>query len=323
VTSDPRAELSITLSEPGPAAPLLALRQAADWAARTVLTDSHGDDTAAFECLIALDDALLPVGELIAQVPHLVKLASVGEPATNRLTAVAAELARQRDTLAAERARLAALRETLDRLAAVESERDQLRRDMQRAERALLTERELPVLRERLAELTGAVSAAEAASAAAGQAQRDEVIGGLLVAGRRLLELTVEQLSLLEEGNDQLAVAVADVVATAEQSLARRDQLTAELETRDREMAELKEEQEKILPALRARRQADADLVAGLAALGLASGADSSPLDYVRAELAEFERRLADAEGQLRPLFRQHQQAYEEASQVRGLNALS
>ena len=100
MTSDPRAALAAVLDESGPAAPLLALRHAADWAARTVLSEVRADDMAAFECVIALDDALPSVGDLMSQVPALVKLASAGSGVGDRLTANAAELSRQRSALA-------------------------------------------------------------------------------------------------------------------------------------------------------------------------------------------------------------------------------
>jgi hypothetical protein len=318
LTSDPEAALAAALNERGPVAPLLMLRYAAEWAARTTLKEAYADDMAAFECVVALDDTLPPVRELMRQVPELVKLAAAGATVGDRLTASGAELSRQQTALAADRAGLEEARELLARLAAVEAERNRLRGEILRAQHAAAIERELPALRQTLAELTAAVSAAGRDTKDA-----DAVLHGLIAAGRRLVELTEEQRSILDAGNDQLAAKVADAVGTAARALARRDELATELAARDLDAAGLRAEEEQTLPDLRAKRQADSDLVAGLLADGPAGGqaaASFSALEYVRAELAELGRRLADTEGHLRPLLRQHQQTYDEASKVRGLN---
>lgn len=316
MTSDPRAALAAALNERGPVAPLLALRHAADWAARTVLKEACSDDMAAFECVVALDDALPPVRDLMRQAPELVNLASAGSAVGDRLAASAAELAREREALAAERAGLESARELLARLAEAEAERARLRDEIRRSERAALIERELPALRRTLAELTTATPAA-----AAGAAEAGTVISGLIAAARRLTELTEEQQSILDADNDRLAARVADAAAAAGQALARHAELAAELEAREREAAELRATEENLLPGLRARRQADAELAEALAASQQAGSqqAGAPPgVERVRAELAELGERVDQAESLLRPLLRKHQQAYEEASKVRG-----
>jgi DNA repair exonuclease SbcCD ATPase subunit len=251
----------------------------------------------------------------MGQVPALVKLASAGTTVGDRLTASAAELSRQRTALAADRAGLESARELLARLAEVEAERNQLRGEILRAQQASAIERELPALRQTLTELTAVVSAT-----GSGSGDANAVIHGLIAAGRRLAELTEEQRSILDAGNDRLAARVADATSAAEQVLARRDELVAELETRNLEAAELRAAEETALPGLRARRQADAELVTGLLAVG--PGGDQaavsfSALEHVRAELAELGRRVENAESRLKPLLRQHQQAYDAASKVR------
>ena len=332
MTSDPRADLAAALNESGPTAPLLALRHAAGWAARAVLGEVGADDMAAFECVIALDDALPLVGELMGQVPALVKLAAAGSGVGERLLASAAELARQHGALAAERADLEAARGQLARLAEIEAERDRLRGEIGRAERAAAIERELPALRQALAEITAAVPAAGAGaapdtSAGPDTADADAVVRGLIAAGRRLAGLSAEQQAILAQDGTRLAAAAAEAAAAVERARARRDELAAELQARDREAAELRAEEERVLPGLRARCQADAELAAALAAAG-AGGADADPAgqagrasaaERVRAELAALAQRLESAEGLLAPLLRQHQQAFEAARQVRGL----
>jgi hypothetical protein len=278
LTSDPRAALAAVLRESGPTVPLLALRHAADWAARAVLDEVSADDMAAFECVVALDDALPPVSELMSQVPALVKLASAGSGVAERLKASAAELNRQRTLLAGERAGLEAARGQLARLAEIEAERERLRAEIGRAERAALIERELPALRQALAEISAAVSAAGAgngpgAGAAADPADADAVVQGLIAAGRRLAGLSAEQQAILAEAGGQLATEAAEAAAAVERARARRDELAAELQAREQEAAELRAEEERVLPGLRARCQADAELAAALAAPGTAFGA--------------------------------------------------
>jgi hypothetical protein len=325
VSDDPRAAIADALGEPGPTTPLRVLRAAANWGAGTVLVDACADDLVALECVIALDDAMPQLAALIGQAPQLVKLAAPGGDVADRLAAVGADLIRAQSALAADRAALAAGSDVLTRLAEVEAERDRLRADLDRLERARLIERELPALRDRLAELTSSLSQTQAEPYL--EAPADEVIGGLVAAARRLLALTEEQRSLLDVGNDGLLNSVEAAATAAAQALARRDEIAAELQTRQDEAAELRLEGDRTLPALRAIRQADEELAAGIALSGLpgttpadaAEDLPPSPLARVRGELAEIGRRLDGAEGVLRPLLRQHLRAYQEATKVRGL----
>jgi len=84
----------------------------------------------------------------------------------------------------------------------------------------------------------------------------------------------------------------------------------------ERDAEQLAAERERTLPGLRARQEADRDLLAGLDAGGLPVG-DSAAV-RVRSELAGLQRRIADAEGLLRPLLLRHAQAYEDARKMRG-----
>lgn len=296
-------------------APLSALRNSADWAARTVLDEVRADDLAAFECVIALHEALPAIGQLLGQAPELVRLASAGPAVGDRLAAASAELARQQNALAAERADLAATRETLDRLAEVEAERGRLRAEIERAERGVVIERELPALRAKLAELTAGGVLSQRAE---GENEAGEVVDGLIAAVTRLLKLTEEQRAILDAGSGRLAASLAAATETAMRALARRDELAAELATRDREAAELAAESDKTLSALRARRQADAELTTALLAVSPWPGeAPPRALERVRTEFSALEERIEDAERQLKPLIRQHQQAYSEASGIR------
>jgi DNA repair exonuclease SbcCD ATPase subunit len=292
-------------ARPGPAGSLEALGHAADWAARTMLAETGDDDAVAFECVVALDRALPHVAELLGQVPGLLRIASPGVTVSNRLAAAEAEFSRRRSALAVERGQLEAVRDLERRAAAIEAERDGLRDRIARLEQSRLIEEELPALRGRRAELEGAVS----------QASADEgegVIRGLEAAARRLLEMTEEQRLLIAAGTEVAAAADA-----AARELARRGELTAELEARKQEAEQLLAEQQRILPGLQARQQADRDLAAGLDVGGLPAG--ESAVSRVRAELAGIEQRIADIEAVLKPLLRQHVQEYEDARQIRNL----
>jgi DNA repair exonuclease SbcCD ATPase subunit len=289
--------------------PLEVLGRAADRAARTVLAKVGDDDAAAFECVVALDESLPHVAELLDLVPDLLRIASPGDVVSNRLAAAKAEFSRQQSALAAELGRLKAARDLETRATEVEAERDRLHEHIERLQRSRLVEKELPALRARRAELETTMSQVSAQ-------EGDDVVRGLSAAARFLLELTEEQRSLLDAGNGRLVLDVAAAAETAARELARRDELTAELAARTKEADQLLAEQQRMLPGLQAMQRADRDLLAGFDAGGLV--ARESALGRVRTELAEIERRLTDVEELMRPLLRQHAQAYEEARQIRG-----
>lgn len=309
MTDDAKAAIDAALSLPGAAAPLRVLGCAADWASQMIRAED-GDDVAALECVIELDDALPAVVGLMRLVPELVRQASPGGVVSDRLAAVASELVRQQEELAAERGRLESVRDLERQVREAEAERDGLRASIEQLERGQLIGRELPGLRARRDELQATLSRAQSGDG-------DDVIHALLDGARRLRELTDTQRSLLAEGNDALVPAVGAAAEEAKRELDRRDELTAELEKRQREAADLREQQDRTLPALNARRQADEDLLTGLTTAGLSSG--TSALERVRAELTDIERRIETAEALLKPLLRQHAQEYEEATRVRGL----
>lgn len=309
MSDDPAAEISAALTEPALITPLVTLGHAADWA-RKILAEAGDDDVAALEYVIALDDALPRIARLMNLVPALVKAASPGAVVSERLVSAKAELDRQRAALAAERASIEAARDLERQAREVAAERDDLRERVQRLERAQAIERELPGLRARKNELEAAVSLAAAA-------EGDQAVRGLNEAAHRLRELSDAQRSLIAAENDDLVSAVTAAVEAAGRELGRRDELTAELADRERQAGELRAEQERHLPGLRARRQADEELLAGLAEAGLPERA--SAIERVRAELAEIERLIENAEALLKPLLRQHARAYEESRKIRGL----
>lgn len=301
--------IAAAIARAAPAGPLEALGHAADWAAQTILAAVGDDDTAAFECVIALDEVLPRVAELLGTMPDLIRIASPGETASARLAAAEAEFARQQAALAEERGRLESARHLEQRASELETERERLRERIEQLERSHLIERELPVLRARRAELEAAVSYAAASTG-------EEVVQALDKAARQLLELTEEQTSLIAAESSQLVPDVAAGASSLARETARRDELAAELAERERDAEQLRVEQQHMLPGLQARRQADRDVLDGIDVGGLPAGTSAG--ERVRAELAKIEQRLVDVEGLLRPLLQQHARAYEEARQIRG-----
>ncbi len=309
MTDEPKAALAAAISRPGPVAPLEALGHAARWAALTLQAQVAEDDVAAFECVIALDDALSRLAGLLNCLPDLLRVASPGRTVSERLASAEAEVSRQRSQLATERARLEQARDVELRAAELVAERGRLRLRIAELERSSLIERELPALRTLLAGLEATISPATVN-------EGEEASRRLATASGRLLELTEEQQALIQQQNVPLVPALATATEAVAREKARHDDLTAQLAAMERDAEQLAAERERTLPGLRARQEADRDLLAGLDAGGLPVG-DSAAV-RVRSELAGLQRRIADAEGLLRPLLLRHAQAYEDARKMRG-----
>jgi DNA repair exonuclease SbcCD ATPase subunit len=293
-------------------ASLQALGHAALWAQQAVPAEVGEDDVVAFECVIALDQALAHFAVLLRSMPELLRVASPGQAVSDRLAAAEAELGHQQSRLDAERAGLTAARNLEQRAAGLQAERDRIRQRIEELEHASLIERELPALRARQAELEAAISPAVAAEGAV-------AVAGLAAAARRVLELTDEQKALIQAKNDQLVTTLADATEAVASEQARHDEVTTQLADREQEAEQLAAQQRQALPALRARHEADSALAAGLDAGGLPAGDGAA--SRVGAEIAAIEDRITAAENLLRPLMQRHAQAYEEARKVRGWNS--
>jgi DNA repair exonuclease SbcCD ATPase subunit len=309
MSDDPRATLAETLTRSGPAAALEALDHAAQWAAQALPAEVGDDDVAAFECVVALDQALAHVAALLRLLPDLLRTASAGQAISDRLAAARAELERQRVALAGEHDTLAQARDLEQRAGQLRAERDAATARIAELRQASVIERELPALRARQADLEAAISPAAAAEGA-------QAVAGLVAAARHVLDLTGEQKALVEAANHRLITALAEATEAASRERGRHEELTAQLADAEREAEELAAQRRQVLPALRARQEADSALAAGLDAGGLPAG--DSAASRVREELADTERRIAVAEDLLRPLLLRHAEAYEEARKVRG-----
>lgn len=310
MTENPAEAISEALTEPGAVAPLTALGRAADWA-REILSETGGDEDTALDHVIALYDTLPKVTRLMDLIPALVKAASPGAEVSERLAAARAELDAQQVALTVERERIEQARDLEERARELAAERASLVERIERLKRSQRVERELPALRERAAQLEAVVPQTRAADG-------DEVLRALGEAVRIVRELSEEQRSLLEEENGQLVSAVATAAETIRDEQDRRDKLVAELEQKEREAEQLRAEGEQRLPGLRARSQADEELLAGMSMTELPMG--ESAIERVRTELSEIEHRVENAEKILKPLLQQHARAYEEARKIRGLN---
>jgi hypothetical protein len=317
MSEDPKAGLSAALEQPGPTAPIDALRNAVAWASQWLRGEARTSDVTALKGVQALEGALADLGRLLSQVPALVQLAEPGPPLEDRITGYHVELTRLR-------AELADAAEALDTAGVLE----QQIRDAEHERSRLLSRIEELQLGQRIVdELPGlrALQSALEAEADEGAVQTaNEVRRGLSEAVRTLLKMTDDRRALL--GAD-LARLLDDTAAADEKlaaDLARRDELSGELDARTRSAEHLQEQLQQVLPALELQRKADQDLVDGLIAAGLGPNglASAMPADNglpaIRAALDDLGRRLADLDGQLRPLLIKHAKAYEEATRIRG-----
>jgi chromosome segregation ATPase len=116
----------------------------------------------------------------------------------------------------------------------------------------------------------------------------------------------------------ELITEAGAAAAELDRQQARRDAVAAELADREKRAGQLREELERLFPALAAWQQADADLAESLRQAGLEGG--PSPLESVQAELAGLGDRMSALDEQLRLLFAQHVQAYHEARRIMNLS---
>ena len=301
-----------------PATPVEMLRNAIAGTARWLAVQPDMTDVAALRCVRALDDALPELGELLGQLPGLVRLAEPGPRLSDRITGYRAELAWLRAEVAADRAALETADALKRQIREAESERDLLRDRIEELECGQRIAGELPGLRALRSALEAAVD--DAAVQAGREARR-----GLTDVARTLLTLSGDRRALLGAELDKLLTDTAAADEKMAADLARRDQLAAELTARTITAQQLQEEMRR-LPGLELHRKADQDLANGLSAAGLSAGGpqadgsqvpDDRSLADVRAALTDIARRLADADRCLRPLLTEHARAYEDATRIR------
>lgn len=294
--------------------PLAGLGRAIAEAAQALAVLPAHDDLAAYRYVTQLDEALRPLADLFSAVSGIVELADVSPALGRRLAGQQAELARRRGEIETARAALDALRGVERDLTATAAEADRLRGRVSELETAQRMTAEIPALRSRLRDLESVVPAASAAEAT-------QVTAGIQAAAERFSQLSARQLEVLGDQVRSLIDGARDAAAEISEQQARGDAAAAELAEREKQSEELREELERTLPALAAWRQADADLADGLRQAGLEAGV--SPLEAVRAELAELGQRMSDLEERLRPLFAEHAQKYHQARQVMNLSGRS
>jgi chromosome segregation ATPase len=299
------------VSEGAADAALAGLGLSVAQAARALAVLPAGDDLAAYRYVTSLDEALRPLADLLRAVAGIVECADAAPAVSRRLAERQAELARRRGEVEAARAALDALRVAEHDLKDTTAEADKLRGRVGELENAQRMTAEIPALRTRLRDLESSVSAASAAEAG-------QVVTRLRTVAGQFGQLTAKQLDAVGGQVRELIAGARAAAAELEQQQARRDVAAAELAERTGQAEQLREELERMLPSLAAWRQADADLADGLRQGGLEGG--GSPLEVVRAELADFGRRIAVLDEKLRPLFADHAQAYNEARRVVNLS---
>ncbi len=299
-------------SPPGPEAALAELRRATALVTSAFAAAPVTDDVAAFGCVVQLDQALGQLSDVLRIVPGIVEMAAAGDPVNERLSRYQAELSRRQAEVAAAHADLGKLRDLEQEVEKTEAERNRLRDRIDELEHAHRIAAELPSLRLRLQALQAAVAGIDAADA------RD-VTDMLVHAVGHLHAMTEQQRAVLGEQARSLIADAESAGQALGQERARRDAAAAELAVRSEEAKQVTAVLEEKLAILKAWHQADADLAEALNATGIPAA--SSALQRVRAELSALERRVAELDGQLRPVLAEHARAYEEATKTRSLTS--
>jgi hypothetical protein len=308
MTVDP-AGLSASASDPVTA--LTELSEAVGRAAIALAAAPATDDETAYRYFRVLDPALNQLAALLQAVPGIVNLADAGPLLTSRVNAAVTQLGAERTQIEAARQALLSLQELQSEIRDSAAEHANLCAWIDELELARQSSEEIPGLRERLTELESAVSGAAAADAG-------ELTARMAAAAQQLRALTDRQREVLGAQVAKL-IAEADAAALELEDLTRLAAATsADLAARKEQADLLKAEQEQHLPALAARRQADADLAAGLLSASLPGGGVA--LEQVRSALDDLGRQLNRLEDQLRPLLAEHARASADARNARHLS---
>ncbi|MFD0684386.1 hypothetical protein [Actinomadura fibrosa] len=323
-TDDLKALISAALADEGPVAALTVLRHAAEWAALALATrpaaapgtlaDAAPDDVAAFQAVVALDDALERLADVGRAVPALVEAASPGRPVQDHLREQHARLAAVKARLAATRAELDELRDTERETAELAAEHSELRdrlAELRRLRRLADEVDELRAQQEALTAEAERITSAEEAERATGTAAGE------------LLRLTRDQLALLEprvrQSLEKAAAAQAELAELREQQEGADERIEtarAELAGAAAGFERLRERHEQIAGPLRAHLRADRELGAALASAldgGTLSLAKDSGLERAERELAAIEARLDALDEILGRALAEHARAHEEA----------
>lgn len=297
------------MSEPvEPAEKLLALRRVITDASKALLADVGDDDVAAINCVLAMEDALGDLSDLLGLVPSLLDIASLGPRVDERVAARCHEVERQHAELMRQRAALDADRELAGQLDQIKAEQEQIAGRIADLTRVKQITEELPALRATLRTLEQSTTTAQ-------ETEAEQVSADLTAAARALASLTERQRSAvgaeLSAMTDAVETAVRQTAEQREQLADLKDRLAAQIA----EAQELKNATDTDLPALQLHVQADAELVSGLDNAGLGNG--DLRVDRVKGALADVAQRLADLDTNLRPLLIAHARAYEQARQIR------
>ncbi|MCP2167289.1 coiled-coil domain-containing protein [Goodfellowiella coeruleoviolacea] len=303
---DPRAALRAAAAGPDDAATaLLALRHALAWAARALATDRPhaATDPAAVELVIAVDDALTEVDELVRQVPDVAEAGVAGTPVTEYLNQQAEALAELADRVAVTRREHEALFAVEAELRACGAEHDEIQRHVAELHRLERLARDLPAIRDqrdslarRLATMRSPVAEAEDALAAT---------------AHEVLVLREELLANLDTRTQELLRQVRDVEARWADQRRRLAEDESRLRDKVAEYEKLRTERDGLLRAAAAHAEIDRDLVDRLAAVR-----EGGPLDKVRAMLSDVRTTLDTVDSALADALARHDRFAEEHRRV-------
>jgi chromosome segregation ATPase len=267
-------------------------------------------ESAAYDSLRSLDEALSGLAALLREVPRIVELGDPAPAVRKRLERSQQELAERRADIAAYRVALEGLAETEKDLGETSAQASALRDQVAMLEAAKRTAAEIPGLRAMVQALEEDLAALDASGGV-------DVIARLTAATQRLAALTDNQRASASEEAASLAVKVKAAVGELTELRDRVATAAADLARHESDAEQLRAEHSDTLPVLAAWSQADLNLASGLRT-ALLSTADT-PLEAVHAELTGIRQRLEQLDELLGPLLAEQTRAYEQARQVRSL----
>lgn len=283
MTDDPRAALAAALDSGDDAhAALQVLRHAIAWAGRAIATPvRNGDGPLAIELVIALDDALEQVDDLLAQVPALAEQGVAGAPVTEYLERQAQALAEISDQIAVARREHEALFAMEAELRASKEEHGRIQQRIDELQRLDRLEKSLPELREQHQRLARQLEAMITPVAAAEQA--------LVDLAEQIVTLSTERRQDLAKRTNELLAEVSESEQRWAESMRQHADAEERLATLGKDYEELREELERRLAALRIHARIDEELQERLGAAG-------ESVDQVRGILAETDGTLERVE---------------------------
>jgi soluble cytochrome b562 len=312
MSKDPKAELTDALTMGGPAVALHVLRHAINWSAETLsgLSQNPIDalDTAAMECVIALDDALAEVEALAAPLAALIEVAVTGAPVADYLTQQMTALTSLADRAAVARREREALSHVEERLRADAADHDRLTTSLDELRRHERLADALPELRAqeeqlaaRMAEMRGPIRDAEQA---------------LAETARQVVTLSTERLADISEQTSALLTEIDQKEREWAGEVQEHGKLKAELAKNISRYETLKAERTEQVVALQEYCRVDGELMNSL------PGSDGDVPDgqTLRRALDSVATTLRDVDDGLRAALARHDELLRQNRRLIGWN---